>query len=320
MKVFISWSGKKSHAVAVALHEWFPTVINSVVPWISSDGLRAGLKWNQQLEQELNGTSFGIVVVTPSNQGAQWLNFEAGALSKKVGGAESRVVPLLIDFDKPTDLVGPLASYQATLPTKDGFRDLVASINEALGESARPLELLERGFEVCWPALEARLQEIESENGKDILAEAPPAPSTASSSGRSPDDMLAEILSTVRDMNRSDVRLKNALVHQTTTGTSSVLRDPKFFRDHLSSSVIANYLQEQGVDVLGIKATLDGTVRIRLRRKLPRAVEHKLQAHLTAGDFGISRVVFDYAAVKLSDESESLEAIPDSAMGSKEGS
>lgn len=121
MKVFISWPGEKSLAVAKVLHDWLPTVINSVEPWISSEGLRAGLKWNQQLEKELNGTNFGIIVATPRNQRAQWLNFEAGALSKKVGGAESRVAPLLIDFEKATDLVGPLASYQATMPRKKAF-------------------------------------------------------------------------------------------------------------------------------------------------------------------------------------------------------
>lgn len=51
LKVFISWSGAKtkSFAVAEALNAWLPTVINSVEPWISSEG-RSGLKWNQQLE------------------------------------------------------------------------------------------------------------------------------------------------------------------------------------------------------------------------------------------------------------------------------
>ncbi|MFJ6416523.1 toll/interleukin-1 receptor domain-containing protein [Paeniglutamicibacter sp. NPDC091659] len=214
MKVFISWSGSetKSLAVAKALHAWLPTVVNAIEPWISTEGLRAGLKWNQQLERELDDTSFGIIVVTPWNQGSQWLNFEAGALSKRVKGSDSRVAPLLIDFKKPTDLVGPMASYQATLPEQESMKSLLVSINEALGDDKRPHNLLEEAFRICWPSFEAKLAEINVQFPEEVdPAKAPhPSPIVADAG-----DAMAEILASVRELTRTNALLRNDVVKRT---------------------------------------------------------------------------------------------------------
>lgn len=293
MKVFISWSGKKSHAVASVLHEWLPTVINSVEPWVSSEGLRAGLKWNQQLEKELNDTSFGIIVATPQNQHAQWLNFEAGALSKKVGGAESRVAPLLIDFKKVTDLVGPLASYQATEPTKSGFHDLVASINEALGDDARSVELLDRAFEVCWPALEVSLQQVNEQYKEDV---APATKAPAVTETRPTEDMLSEILETIRDMNRSDTRLKNILDEKNSgwrirggrvEGTSTL-------KANNVTRAILKLLREDGYEPSQVFATMDGTTHIHLGESLSAVEEKKIYDFLSAAGLIDAALKFTY--------------------------
>lgn len=278
--------------MAQVLHEWLPTVINSVEPWISSEGLRAGLKWNQQLEQELNGTSFGIIVATPRNQNAQWLNFEAGALSKKVGGAESRVAPLLIDFKKATDLVGPLASYQATMPTRAGFHDLVASINEALGDERRSVELLDRGFEVCWPALESKLAEV-SGRYED---EAAPVAATEPGAPRSPEDMMSEILETIRDMNRSDTRLKNAIdvqgiISSAGPRTYSSIKSRKRGTQALA---ISEKLESLGIDVLGVEQTIDGTTHILLPVKMTDHEEESIFGLLSDQGLTPGKVRFDY--------------------------
>ena len=79
MKVFISWSGAKSKAVADALGEWLPQVLQSVVPFVSSDSIRAGGRWQAEVASALEETSVGIVCVTTDNQVEPWLNFEAGA-------------------------------------------------------------------------------------------------------------------------------------------------------------------------------------------------------------------------------------------------
>src|SRR5581483_8186823 len=110
MKVFISWSGKRSRAVAVALRDWLPGVINSVEPFVSSEDIYAGSRWQKEIAEQLESTNFGIVCVTKENQHAPWLNFEAGALAKAV--ESSYVVPLAVDL-KPTDVEIPLGQFQA---------------------------------------------------------------------------------------------------------------------------------------------------------------------------------------------------------------
>jgi len=39
MKVFISWSGQRSAAVADALRYWLPKVIQALEPWMSADDI-----------------------------------------------------------------------------------------------------------------------------------------------------------------------------------------------------------------------------------------------------------------------------------------
>src|SRR4051794_3511302 len=128
MRLFISWSGKKSHAVALALHDWLPGVINHVRPFVSSTDIWAGTRWQAEIAGQLESTNFSIVCVTQENQAAPWLNFEAGALAKAVDA--SRVVPLAIDL-KPSDVELPLGQFQAQPATQEGLSKVLASINAA---------------------------------------------------------------------------------------------------------------------------------------------------------------------------------------------
>lgn len=104
-KVFLSWSGDASRAVAEALYTWLPVMLQRVKPFISSEDLRKGGRWNAELAVELEQTNFGIICLTPSNLNAPWILFEAGALSKVV--EESQVAPLLVGV-QPSDLPKPL--------------------------------------------------------------------------------------------------------------------------------------------------------------------------------------------------------------------
>ncbi len=81
-KVFLSWAGLKSKAIAEALHEWFPLVINAIKPWVSSRNIGPGARWNPSLASQLEGARMGILCLTPDALNSQWLRFEAGALSK----------------------------------------------------------------------------------------------------------------------------------------------------------------------------------------------------------------------------------------------
>jgi TIR domain len=147
--VFISWSGKTSHAVALILRDWLPTVLHSITPWVSSEDIEKGKRWSIELARKLETCPIGIICVDQSNIKSPWLNFEAGALSKLV--QESRLFPVMLDI-QPSDLKGPLSQFQVTLFQKNDFQKLVQSINASLEIPIAP-ERIGKTFECCWPGL-----------------------------------------------------------------------------------------------------------------------------------------------------------------------
>lgn len=82
MKIFISWSGSMSQAIAEALHDWLPRVIQAVQPWLSSTNIDKGARWSDDIAAQLEETKFGLICLTRENLEAPWILFEAGALSK----------------------------------------------------------------------------------------------------------------------------------------------------------------------------------------------------------------------------------------------
>ena len=187
MEVFISWSGSQSKAVAEALHAWLPLVIQAVKPWLSARNIGSGKRWSRELSTRLEKVNFGIICCRRNNLNSAWMNFEAGALSKKV--QESRVVPYLTDM-KPADVPqGPMLDLQMRLAEKDDTYLLVNDINKELGDEALPESVLKDAFETYWPRLEQWLADIpETEDDKK------PA--------RNERELLEEILEIVRGLTK----------------------------------------------------------------------------------------------------------------------
>jgi len=73
MQIFISWSGTKSKGAAEALRDWLPDVFQSVEPWLSSEDISPGKRWNSELQKKLESSSFGIICVTQKNLNAPWI-------------------------------------------------------------------------------------------------------------------------------------------------------------------------------------------------------------------------------------------------------
>jgi PAS domain-containing protein len=155
MKVFLSWSGENSRAVAAVLNEWLASLFPEVTFWISTD-IHPGKRWGNELDAQLQSTRFGILCLVPSNVTAPWLLFEAGALSKSVEA--SRVVPYCVGFE-PEDVVGPLSKFQGVAANEVGTRKLVESINLSF-ESKRSESTLARTFDKKWPILQRKLAKI----------------------------------------------------------------------------------------------------------------------------------------------------------------
>jgi hypothetical protein len=208
MKVFLCWSGKTSHAVALAFHTWLPQVIQRVEPFMSSEDIEMGNRWNAELAAKLEAADFGIVCLTLSNLNARWLHFEAGALAKSV--EEGRVSPFLFNL-KPSDLDAgsPLRHFQATRFTKQDVRKLIDSINSRMSEAERLGEnMLSDSFENWWPKLEATLKEIQPEAAEaETQAElTEPTGAVLAGHGR----VLEEILQLVREQSRRTARLASS--------------------------------------------------------------------------------------------------------------
>jgi len=157
MKIFISWSGKESLSIAKALKEWIPNVIQIAEPYVSAEDIDKGSRWASDISKELDDSLFGIICLTKNNISAPWINFEAGALSKKVD--KSKVSPFLFNI-KPSEVTGPILQFQHT---NSNDRADVLRLMQSINKQASFLspERLETAFDHWWPNLNDVLSKIE---------------------------------------------------------------------------------------------------------------------------------------------------------------
>ncbi|MEH2305843.1 TIR domain-containing protein [Nostoc sp.] len=157
MKIFISWSGERSKALAKVLRVFLEDVNQRIEPWMSEADIQAGERWASRLAIELNNTDFGILCLTPENMNSPWLLFEAGALSKSI--TNGSVVPYLLDISKGI-IKGPLSQFQSKEANRQGTWELLLAVNEAMKNGSLEKERLQRYFESFWPNLESEINKI----------------------------------------------------------------------------------------------------------------------------------------------------------------
>jgi hypothetical protein len=183
--VFISWSGPRSKSAAEALKEWLPLVAPTANPWMSATDIDKGARWREEVAAALDTMKAGIICLTPENLTAEWLLFEAGALSKP-RDAKNRVWTYLLGGLTIPDLTDPLAMFQATKAEEDDTRKLVHSINTNLDPTV-PESRVDRLFDKFWPDLK-----------KDL--DAVPAPSGAAPPKRSSNEIAGDTLELLRSV------------------------------------------------------------------------------------------------------------------------
>lgn len=164
MKVFISWSGDASKAVATALAQSVRDVFTGVEPWLSAENIEPGQQWFDVLMQALEDSRFAVVCLTERTLGAPWILFESGAVSAKFG--KPKVVPLLLDF-APKGLVDPLARFNATAFDRASMRKLFDSINTSIDAPLKP-KVLKAAFDSVWPDLETAVKSALEEERKAL--------------------------------------------------------------------------------------------------------------------------------------------------------
>jgi hypothetical protein len=172
------------------LRDWLPRVVQASKPWMSEHDIAKGGRWGDEIASHLDSARFGILCVTPENVGEPWVNFEAGALSVKIG--ENQVAPLLLCGLKPSQIVGPLAQFQQTVVSdKEDMLRLMASLNDVAGDAAVRREVLKDVFGRFWSDLESLIAKL-----GDTDVATPPE--------RSEREMLEEVLETVRGLHRAE--------------------------------------------------------------------------------------------------------------------
>jgi len=189
VKVFISWSGERSRAVAELLDDWIQCVLQAIRPWMSSKDIDRGSLWFSEITDQLKDTTIGVVCLTKDNLNKPWILFESGALAK--GLSSSRVCTFLIDLET-TDVSNPLAQFNHTLPNKEGLYDLVRTLNSSLGDQSLREKVLEQVFDTYWPQFEIGFEQALKDNPEGESASPP----------RSEENILTEVLRTVRTLDR----------------------------------------------------------------------------------------------------------------------
>jgi hypothetical protein len=224
--VFLTWSGDRSKAVALALRHWLAKVLQNSKPWVSARDIGAGDFWDDEIRNKLASAAFGIVCATDDNVSAPWVNYEAGALAERIGG---RVCPYLfgVEFHELKSM--PLARLQAKHADPDGTTALVLSVNEALGERAIEPAIVRDAVKTYWPELNAELQKI-------------PAGKT-SSARPSVDDMFAEILSLLQTLMRRDATFARTGVPDPFDFLANKLL-PSDRRDTLGATMLAKSMRD----------------------------------------------------------------------------
>jgi hypothetical protein len=227
MKVFISWSGRRSHEVAKALAGWLKKVVQSSEPWVSSE-MERGVKWLSEISSSLDVHSIGILCVTPGNVSAPWLNYEAGALSKHLGDG-GRVIPYLLDFRSASELQPPLGQFNASLANEEGTFDLLKTLNAHSGSRLSDGDLAET-FKMWWPLLRDELEAIKSSvNGQPLKR-------------RTTDDKLNEVLTLMRQLSR----------HQSNDLATRLVADPAYLRrDDVKVRIHRELMASRSVVIVG---------------------------------------------------------------------
>ena len=166
MKVFISWSGTRSKAMANALKEWIPLIVQHAKPFVSDKDISAGDRWAQAIAGELESSDFGILCITPENISSEWIMFEAGALSKSM--QVGKVIPLLFGLEL-SDLSGPLQQFQASKVDEQGMLDTLNAINAASDDKKTDDATIEELVPDLWPKLQKKLMQFQQKQNQKIM-------------------------------------------------------------------------------------------------------------------------------------------------------
>jgi len=245
----------------MVFRDWLPSVIQEITPFVSSEDIDKGDRWNIVIAKELENSAFGILCVTKENISAPWLMFEAGALSKTVG--KSSVSPFLFDIQR-SEVDEPILQFQSTIFEKNDIKKLVKTLNEACGKNSLSEERLMKAFDVWYPTLEANLNAVKSQDVSAIGSSISASPVFQSLNGSFTADLSPPKSETLRD---------DCIKSGIQAIFPSREEDGKAFHEEVYRSAVKSKETSTKVDLLGIalQFLFDTKAEINVRIKEPLA-------------------------------------------------
>jgi hypothetical protein len=137
MRVFLCWSGTRGLGAADALKEFFEDLNEKLRPQkesrlevFYSPDIDKGRLWFQAVQHELSKANAAVIVMTPENARSPWMHFEAGVVVSQILARSETASPIFTYLFgmEPSDLAGPLSSYQSTVATYADTRSMVEQL------------------------------------------------------------------------------------------------------------------------------------------------------------------------------------------------
>ena len=163
-QVFISWSGRRSRALAGILEEYLTTCLPDL-RFVLSESLPRGTLWPQEILGLLRSSAGGIVLLNPRVLGNPWLTFEAGVLA---GLEDSLIIPVCFDDLSIADLAPPLGLFNAVKADQDGFAQLLRSLATRLTPVGPSSDEAVDRLATQWPSMRDRIAHLPLDDAASI--------------------------------------------------------------------------------------------------------------------------------------------------------
>lgn len=151
LELFISFSGRRSEALASWLFRWLEEVVPTVRPYFAGQ-LMGGESWFDHVRHYMEKADAAVFCVTPDNLDSEWLNFELGLFC---ASPRSRFAVVVTVGVEPAAIgEGPLRQFQAFPFSREVIQQLFCQLGR--NDASR----IERSVASRWREMESEAREF----------------------------------------------------------------------------------------------------------------------------------------------------------------
>lgn len=142
-EVFISWSGDKANRYAKFLEDILNRIFGKRAETFYSGNIESGAVWLERMNQALEESKIGIIVLTKESMKKPWVNFEAGAIFK-ADRRNTSIIPVCVDISFKDLQNHPLRFFQSRYDfTWKSMMQLFEYLNSKLKWEYKTIQLTE---------------------------------------------------------------------------------------------------------------------------------------------------------------------------------